>query len=510
MITESSAPRRRVLTPAYRSGVIVAVGQPAIFALQLAINVLLARFLTPLDFGLVVMVTAITNFAMIFRDLGLGTVTVQREDLTNQQASNLFWLNSFFGLALAVAVCALAWPLGLIYQDNRIVAITLVTSVAFLATGISVQYAALLRREMRFGALVATDVASLAASGIVAVTTALVTRSYWSIVIFNISRPVFYLAGLAVANPWRPAMFVRGHRTKGLLRRGMNIAGFDMINYWSRNLDNIFVGHFLGATVLGIYKKGYELLLLPISQMRAPITSVSLPALSRYQNMPEKLATLFLDMVSAVALLTSAVVGSMLLIDEWLVPVVLGQQWEPIIGVFNYLSIAACIQSVVGLLGLLLITTDHTKRYFTWGVWHSALMVLSFVVGIRWGLWSMIGCYVAANVLALLPSIWYCTRPTPVPAGDVIRRAAIPNLACWGAFCIAVLVKQMLLDAGRSVAVACTVAALIHAICIGAHVATSPRQYEMLMMFRRVLPASLSARWFRSLRLIAAIRPFSK
>lgn len=469
------------MSRAYRSALVVGISQPVIFTLQLAINVLLARFLTPDDIGLVAMVTSIVNFASIFRELGLGTVTIQREGLTDQQASNLFWLNLLLGIAVALVVCVLAWPISRLYRDPRVVTITLVTASVFVATGLSVQHSALLRRDLRFGVVTGVNIVSLVVSGAAGVLYAYLARSYWSIVVFVVGRQMLTTIGLWLVGGWRPEPYRKGHGTRALLKSGMEVAGFDVINYWSRNLDQILVGRVLGAGVLGIYRKGYEMLLLPVTQVRAPMTAVSLPALSRFQSTPKRLAEVFLDLVSATALLSGSVVAIMLLTAPWLVPLVLGRQWSPIIPVFNGLAIVAVIQSVAGLLGLLLVTTGQTRRYLEWGAWNAAGLVSAFVIGINWRLFGLITCYGAASVLMLVPSVIFCTKHTAVSVRDFMGRALLPNVVTWSVFACALLIKNKLLDAHVSIATASCTTALLFTCLMAIHVVTSRRRYSILV-----------------------------
>lgn len=465
---------------AYRGGLTVALAQPVNFGVQLVVNVLLARYLTPQDFGLVVMVTAITNFALIFRDLGLGTVTIQQQHISNQQKTNLFWINVGVGFCLCGVVCLGASPIATIYNDPRLVNITYATSAVFAVTGLSVQHAAILRREMRFGALMVVDITALIFAGLLSVWTAVTTVSYWAIIIFNVIRPLINLVGVVLASRWVPGTFKRGHGTLGLVRRGLNIAGFDIVNYWSRNLDNVLIGGYVGASALGVYKKGYELLLLPINQLRAPMSAVALPALSRLQTNSSRLAEKYLDMVGTITLLACTVVTNMLLVDDWLVPLVLGEQWIEVVHIFELLSPVAVVQVAVGTLGILLITSDQTGRYFRWGLWHSITMVAAFVIGIQWGMWGLVIAYGVANVLAFVPSIAYCTRETEVDVGEFIHRWLHPVAACLVSLGLATILRIQLIDAGIDAGLASVSSAVLHSAVLAFYFLRNLQRYSLL------------------------------
>src|ERR1044072_8833591 len=144
-----------------RSGVVSLTSQGVRFAERNASMMIMARLLAPENFGLQGMVVALTGFLSLFRDAGLSTVTVQRELITHEQVSTLFWLNLAVGVVLAAALIVLAPAIALFYGDPRLTAIATVSAITFIANGASVQHYALLQRQMRFIALGAIEVAAL-------------------------------------------------------------------------------------------------------------------------------------------------------------------------------------------------------------------------------------------------------------------------------------------------------------------------------------------------------------
>ena len=136
------------------SGGVVTIGaQGAKFVLNFLAAAVLARLLSPRDFGLVGMVLGITGLVGVFKELGLSTATVQRESITPQQVSNLFWINVAFSGLLALASAGLAPFIAEFYHDPRVTGIMLALSLTFVLTGSTVQHQALLTRQMRFQAL---------------------------------------------------------------------------------------------------------------------------------------------------------------------------------------------------------------------------------------------------------------------------------------------------------------------------------------------------------------------
>jgi PST family polysaccharide transporter len=190
------------------SGIVTALSQAAQFGVNLASIMVLARVLTPEDFGLVTMVATVMGFLRIFNDAGLSTATVQREGITHAQVSNLFWTNVALGglisLLLAVSAPAVAW----FYREPRLVGITLALCVTFLLTGSTVQHLALLKRQMRFKMIAAIQVSAAVAGLVVGVGMAWLQCGYWSLVGMQLSTPavafLLTLVGFPMAPPRGP------------------------------------------------------------------------------------------------------------------------------------------------------------------------------------------------------------------------------------------------------------------------------------------------------------------
>src|SRR5579871_5837242 len=165
-----------------RGGVLSLFAQGAQFVLQSTATIVLTRLLTPVDFGLVAMVTAITTVASGFADLGLTEATIQRKEITHNQVSALFWINIGVGLLLTIITAAVAPVLAWFYKEPRLLNITVVLSLSFLIAGLRSQHSALLKRQMRFKALAIRDVVSYAIAVPTAIMLARDGATYWAIV----------------------------------------------------------------------------------------------------------------------------------------------------------------------------------------------------------------------------------------------------------------------------------------------------------------------------------------
>ena len=122
---------------------------------------------------------------------------------------------------------------------------------------------------------------------------------YWSLVLNSITASVFNVVGAWLILRWIPGFPKLNAEIFSMVKFGSDVVGFNVINYFARNLDNILIGRFHGSLSLGLYSKAYQLLMMPINNLRDPLTRVAMPALSRLQNEPEQYRTYSLS-ISAV------------------------------------------------------------------------------------------------------------------------------------------------------------------------------------------------------------------
>ena len=422
----------------FRGGAITLTGQGAKLVLNLLSTAILARLLRPQDFGLVAMVTSITAFVSLFRDLGLSTATVQRLHITHAQTSSLFWINVALSVATTAVVIALAPVIAWFYHEPRLFHVTLILSLSFLISGLTVQHQALLRRQMQFKSLAVRDVVAMlcgVASGIVL---ACLGFGYWSLVAVPVATNIASCVLLWSICQWRPGPFQRGTGARDMLAFGGNLTASNIINYFSRNFDNILIGRVLGAAPLGIYSKAYGLLMLPIAQINLPMAAVMLPGLSRLQKKPQEYARLFINTVRVISLLTLPVVVFSFFFAQDVVLVLLGKKWLSVAPIFQCLGPAAVFSAVSFVPGWLCVSLGRTRRQLHYALVSAPVCVLGFFVGIKWGIAGVAASYSLTLTSVFSWYVWYASKDSPVTFsqiyavfGSALFPAIIVGVGTW-------------------------------------------------------------------------------
>jgi PST family polysaccharide transporter len=412
-----------------RGGAVTTTAQASRFVLQLAAISLLARLLSPEDFGLIAMVTAITGFALMFRDLGLSAATVQKAEINHAQVSGLFWINVGAASLLTLAVVAAGPAIAAFYGDPRLTRVAFALSLVLFLGGLPIQHTALLKRQMSFGRLGLVDIGSQIVSIATGILLALNGAGYWALVGMQLAAGFSHALGTWIVCPWRPGLPVRGAGTRRLLNFGLDIAGFGIVNYFSRNVDKLLLGRFCGSSALGLYSQAYRLMLLPINQLRGPLVSVALPALSRMQGDAPRFRSFYSQFVRVFAFINMPVVTLVFVCSDEIIALLLGSQWGGASIIFKILALTAFIQPVESTRGSVFMSLGNTRRYLIWGAISAVFFVLSFVLGLPWGPIGVASGYTIANYVLLFPALWYCFRGTPVSITDFVRAIARPVTA---------------------------------------------------------------------------------
>lgn len=397
--------------------------------------VVLARLLTPADYGTVAMVKAITAFVAIFADLGLSAATIQKSDISDHQSSNLFWINAAVGLAITLIVAALAPVLAWFYQKPELIAVTLALSLTVMLTALAAQQGALLNRELRFTALAIVRIGAMVAGVLVSIISALLGLHYWALVNGLLATSLVRTVGFWIAARWIPRLPTRCHDLISMLRFGSWIAGFSVVNYFSRNVDNVMIGRVWGTSELGLYSRAYSILMLPISNLRGPMDKVAFPALSKLQGEPARYKAYMRKYCSALAFLSMPFVAVLYVVSVPLIRLLLGPQWGGAAVLFGILAIASFIQPVSGLIGLVLLSLGRGRRYFYLGLYIAITTISAFLLGLPWGARGVATAYAISCYATLHPALIYGFRDTPLrPADfyDAIWRPATASVFAVG------------------------------------------------------------------------------
>ena len=420
-----------------RGGMWTVTAQGAQFLMQSAATIVLARLLTPGDFGLVAMVTAITGLGQAFADLGLSEATIQKPEITHEQVSNLFWINVVIGLLLTSIAAGLAPLLAWFYREPSLRNITLVLSLTFFLGGLRVQHDALLRRQMRFKSLAIRDVVAFMVAVPFAIFLAWRGAGYWAIVALPMT-----LTGTQVVLSWLLVRWIPGRPRRSVSVRSMvsfggNVAAAYLVFSMNNNADNVLIGRFWGAGPLGLYSRAYNLLMLPVRQLGGPARSVAIPGLSRVQDDPERFARFHLRAINLMMWIAAPLFGFLFVAAVPVIVLALGGRWIAAAPVFQILVIAALGQILLESTMWLLVSRGHGRQLLTLLLFSSPIIIGSYAFGLHFGIKGVALCG-SLTLLGIMPAILkYSFRGTELTVRGLGRKILCPVGASFAGICAA-------------------------------------------------------------------------
>lgn len=396
---------------AVRSAGVTVLSQGAVFGVQLIATMILARLLTPTDFGVVTMVTTFSLLIMSFGLNGYNEAVLQRSDIDHNLASNLFWINFGVGLASAAAFAAAGPLLASFYRDQRLVHVTAGISLTILISGASVVHLALLKRALRFSATSANEVGATLVSVVLSVAMAWRGWGYWALVAGLVSRGLVQAIGAWWLCRWIPGRPRRVEGTGSVVRFAAHVYGRYCLNYSTRNTDNLLVGWRFGPGPLGFYKKAYDLFLLPANQLLVPVSDVVLSTLRRLERGSAQYQRYLLNGLSILAFVGMGAGAVLTLVGKDLIRMILGSQWGPAGQIFTFFGPGIGIMLIYGTHGLIHLSLGRADRWLRWVLVELTVTVLLFVLGLRWGPVGVAAAWTVSFWILTLPAFWYAGRP---------------------------------------------------------------------------------------------------
>lgn len=352
---------------------------------QIVITMVLARLIAPEDFGLVAIVTVFTGLFSLLSDMGVGVAIVQYRDLTEEDYGALFGFSALLAVGLAAAYCAASPLIATFYGDSRLIALCCAASPQLIFATLNMVPSGLMLKERRFDAIGVRLVCATVVSGAVAIGLALAGAGCYALVVQSALSSFIVLAwNLATRGVKRVSL-----RFKAPLKRIFSYSayqfGFSLINYFSRNLDNMLIGRFMGSAQLGYYDKAYKLTGYPLSAFSSVIGSIIQPYMAEHQDEPDAIFNCFMRVEKLLSLVGAAVAAVFLCASSEIIQVFYGPGWESATPVFAVLGVSVYFQMMGNPSGAFFQSLGRTDYMFRVGLINTCITVGGLCVGLAGG-----------------------------------------------------------------------------------------------------------------------------
>lgn len=382
------------------------VSMGVVTVLQFVTLAVLARLLSPFDFGLMGMIMVVIGFARLFADMGISNAIIYRQDATREELSSLYWLNIMAGIVIFFVVCGTSPLITAFYHEPRLRNLIYLSSLIFLITPFGQQFHILLQKELKFDQLAKIEIMASFVNSASAIALAILGMGVFSLVwgqLAGTSFRVFLLSCWGWKN-WRPHLHFATQDLRRYISFGLYQMGEKSVNYFNSNLDYILIGSLLGANALGYYTLAYNLILKPSSTINPIITRVAFPVFSRVQNDTEKLKRGYLKVLQLLSTVNFPLMAGLAVVAPVAVPVIFGEQWLPSIILVQILTIVGMLRSTGNPVGSLLLSKGRADLGFKWNLALLITQIPGLYLGAKMG--GLVGVAIAYAVLLCIYTIF--------------------------------------------------------------------------------------------------------
>lgn len=408
--------------------------------LQFLGTIVTARLLFPEDYGKAAVVFPITSFAAVFTTLGLGSAVAYSRRVTEELLSSAFWLNAVAGFVMAGLVAGLAVPLSGVLGIPDLVPLLALASLTF-ALNFSPVHVALMERTLRFKQIAVIETGSTVLNIATIIATAMAGAGAFALVL----GPVVYTVSITAlywgAVRWVPRRGPDRASLRELWSYSRGLAGTSMLNFWSRNADNLLLAGFVSQAELGFYSRAYNLMKLPVTQMYTMMGRVLFPAMARLRDDRARLGQAWLVALSTGAAVTAPVTIGIAVAAPALVEVLYGRRWLGMVPVLQLLAVSALPQILTTTVGGVLRATGATGQLFRLGLIGAALSLVAIALGLPWGTLGVATALLVKFYLDVLISFRRCLVLLDLRARDALFSVGGVLLACLTMAAAGVLVR---------------------------------------------------------------------
>jgi len=346
---------------------------------------ILARLLTPEDFGIVAIVTIFTSFFSLISNLGIGPAIIQDKTLTNEEINHIFSFSVYASVISVILFCLLGFPLALFFGNQEYIFICAILSLSLFFNVLNTVPNALLRKKGRFLLLGVRSIVVSIGTYAITIVLALMQFNHYALIVQSILSALFVFVWNLKNVKLHLSLKIDFMAIKKIKKYSSYQFGFNFINYLARNLDKFIIGRIWGASALAQYDRAYRFMLFPINNSTLVLSSVLHPILSKDQDNLEYIYYKYMQIVKILSLLGVFITAFCFWSSQEIIILVFGNQWYEAANYFRWLSLSLWAQMVTSSAGAIYQSIGNTKLMFTSGLVHVSISICAIIIGILLG-----------------------------------------------------------------------------------------------------------------------------
>lgn len=369
-----------------------------------------SRLLSPAEIGIMAMALVVVNFTNIFRDLGTSAAVIQQPTVTEILKKTIFTLNISFGIVVFFLVFLGAPLIASFFNEPLLINVLRLVAFSFPINSATAIHLSLLERDSKFSKIAIVEVGSSVFALFIAIIFSIKGAGVYSLVAQTLLYSIFSAFGFIFNSSWKIGFAFNYQEIKRVFSFTANLLGFNFLNFFSRNLDQVIIGKNFSAVILGHYSLAYRLMLFPIQNITFVLTRSLYPILSRLQDNSRESFKTYLHSLKAIAIIIPPLMAGIALVSKDFIYVFFGEKWLPVASILLWLAPVAVMQSFVSTTGSVFMSKGKTNILLVISIYNAILQIGAFIIGGFFDILILIKLYLIANLLMFIPNMYLAIR----------------------------------------------------------------------------------------------------
>ena len=379
----------------------------AMQGIQFVVGIILARILSPREFGLIGMITVFIAVSQSFIDSGFGSALIRKKDCTQTDYSTVFLFNLIVGIVFFVLLFFSAPAIGSFFNEPELKLIVQVLGLILVIDSLSLIQRTILTKRVDFKLQARISVIASTGSGIIAITMAYNGFGVWSLVVQRLSRQALNSFFLWLWNRWKPAFIFSMNSFKELFGFGSKLLISGLIDTLYCNIYYLIIGKYFSAQDLGFYTRADQFKAFPSQNLNSIIGRVSYPVLSSIQDDIPRLRTNYQKLIRSTMFITFVLMLGMAAVAKPMILTLIGEKWLPSVIYLQMLCFVGMLYPLHALNLNMLMVQGRSDLFLKLEIIKKLLAVPIIIIGIFWGIKMMIAGMMVLTIIAYyINSYW--------------------------------------------------------------------------------------------------------
>lgn len=388
---------------------------------------ILARLLSPREFGVMAMVTVFTGVADLFLTLGMDSAIIQNLQATERHYSSAFWVNLILGATSSALIFVGSGAIADFYATDELITLLRVTSALFILDAIVVVPIALLKKRKQFKQIATIELVSNVFGIALGIYLAYIGWGGWALISDLLVTAVVEAILAFGCTKWMPSFALGGSELADLWKFSSYLLGSNFINYAINNVDYVLVGKMLGSKVLGVYKYAFQVAQFPQSIVYGVVSRVFFSLYSEHQTNKAYIKTMHLKAIRVISLVTIPTMAGLSALSDYFVLALLGQKWIDMPPILSLLAIIFTFDTIGVLNTPLFLSQGKTKLLFWMSLLIRSDLILAIVVGIKLGgINGLLIGLLCAKIVNFFPVFYISGRLVGIQLREILSSLACP------------------------------------------------------------------------------------